>query len=177
MRGWGGQSRSWSEPAGVAEHPRDPTMWFRSTSLVRGSSVAAHCHAATALLTREYQGDHRRCFLTPATTWAANPLDISFHISGSCRNKLGMSKRCGGATETALFGPESTLPPFAIPDEGCWCCVPTSDRLLQPGNELRSGLRMLATEGTAADDALHRFGHVQPRSAEWGVQRHDPVRK
>jgi hypothetical protein len=30
----------------------------------RGSSVTAHCLAATALLTREYQGDYRRQSLT-----------------------------------------------------------------------------------------------------------------
>jgi hypothetical protein len=52
----------------------------------KDTSVTAHCHAATALPTREYQRDHRRCFLTPATTSAANPLDISFHISGVSRN-------------------------------------------------------------------------------------------
>jgi hypothetical protein len=44
--------------------------------------VTAHCHAATAQLTREYQGDHRRYLLTPATTRAAAPsLDNPFHIS------------------------------------------------------------------------------------------------
>jgi hypothetical protein len=39
------------------------------------TSVTAHCHAATAQLTREYQGDLRRDLLTPATTCAAHPLD------------------------------------------------------------------------------------------------------
>jgi hypothetical protein len=44
--------------------------------------VTAHCHAAPALLTREYQGDHRRHVLTPATARAAAPpLDNLFHIS------------------------------------------------------------------------------------------------
>jgi hypothetical protein len=66
-----------------------------------------------------------------------------------------MSKGCSRATETALFGSEATLPPFAIPDERCWCYVPTSDGVVQPGNELRDGLRMLAAEGAVADDALY----------------------
>ena len=44
--------------------------------------MTAHCHAAPALLTREYQGDHRRHVLTPAATRAAAPpLDNPFHIS------------------------------------------------------------------------------------------------
>jgi hypothetical protein len=38
------------------------------------TSVTTHCHAATAQLTREYQGDHRRYVLTPATTCAGHPL-------------------------------------------------------------------------------------------------------
>ena len=37
------------------------------------SSVTAHCHAATARLTREYQGEHRRDVLTPASTCAVHP--------------------------------------------------------------------------------------------------------
>ena len=40
-----------------------------------------HCHAATALLTREYQGDYRRSLLTPATTSDPNTLTRVFHIS------------------------------------------------------------------------------------------------
>ena len=43
-------------------------MRSRLATLVRGSSMTDQCHAATALLTREYQGDHRRQVLTPATT-------------------------------------------------------------------------------------------------------------
>ena len=46
-----------------------------------GSAVTTHCYAATALLTREYQGDHRRYSLPPATTCASTPLDRPFHIS------------------------------------------------------------------------------------------------
>jgi hypothetical protein len=51
----------------------------------KDTSVTAHCHAATALLTREYQGDHRRYVLTPASTCAAlpNPLTTLFHIRSS----------------------------------------------------------------------------------------------
>ena len=47
---------------------------------VKDSLVTAHCHAAPARLTREYQGDHRRYSLTPATTCATTPLDKPFHI-------------------------------------------------------------------------------------------------
>jgi hypothetical protein len=51
------------------------------------TSVTNHCHAATAQPTREYQSDHRRYVLTPATTCAVDrnarcttPLDNTFHI-------------------------------------------------------------------------------------------------
>jgi len=49
--------------------------------LVRGSSATNHCHAAPALLTREYQSDDRRCSLTSATLPVLTPLDRNFHIS------------------------------------------------------------------------------------------------
>jgi hypothetical protein len=48
--------------------------------LVRGSSATNHCHAAPALLTREYQSDDRRCSLTSATLPVLTPLDKNFHI-------------------------------------------------------------------------------------------------
>jgi hypothetical protein len=51
--------------------------------LVRGSSATNHCHAAPALLNREYQGDDRRCFLTSAALPALAPLDKDFHIRRS----------------------------------------------------------------------------------------------
>ncbi len=63
--------------------PRTLVKSMRSqlATLVRGSSVTAHCLAATALLTREYQGDHRRQSLTSTASRATHyPLDISFHI-------------------------------------------------------------------------------------------------
>ncbi len=57
-----------------SENPR-PELCDRELALVvRGSSVTAHCHAATALPTREYQRDHRRYTLTPTTTPAQRPL-------------------------------------------------------------------------------------------------------
>jgi hypothetical protein len=41
--------------------------------LVRGSSATNHCHAAPALLTREYQSDDRRCSLTSTTLFVLTP--------------------------------------------------------------------------------------------------------
>jgi hypothetical protein len=54
----------------------------------KDTSVTAHCHAATALLTREYQGDHRRSILTPASTCTGlpqHPLTTLFHIGSSAK--------------------------------------------------------------------------------------------
>jgi hypothetical protein len=58
----------------------------------KDTSVTAHCHAAPAQLTGEYQSDHRRDVLTPATTGAAHllitprhPLTNTFHIRSFIR--------------------------------------------------------------------------------------------
>ncbi len=57
----------------VPMNPR-PTLCDRELALlVRGSLVTAHCPAATAPLTREYQSDHRRCFLPSAASCAMHP--------------------------------------------------------------------------------------------------------
>jgi hypothetical protein len=48
--------------------------------------VTAHCHAATALLIREYQGDHRRYFPDPGHDLRHCLLDTPFHISRLLKN-------------------------------------------------------------------------------------------
>src|SRR5687768_13583794 len=53
-----------------AEIPRPFYAIPQLAPLVRGSSVTAHCHAATAQLTRAYQSDHRRQNLTSITPCA-----------------------------------------------------------------------------------------------------------
>src|SRR6266542_170663 len=90
--------------------------------------------------------------------------------SGSCRNELGLENGCGRATETASFLAHSTLSAFAVPDERRWRSIPARHPVLQPGDQLLHGFRMLSAQRSAVDDALHRFGHIQPRSAEWRVQ-------
>ena len=47
-------------------------------SSAKDTSATAHCHAAPAELTREYQSDHRRYVLTPATSCAGHPLTTNF---------------------------------------------------------------------------------------------------
>ena len=77
--------------------PRTLVKSMRSqlATLVRGSSVTAHCLAATALLTREYQGDHRRQDLISAAAHATDPLtspSISdFWNSSYCFTSAGRS--------------------------------------------------------------------------------------
>jgi hypothetical protein len=69
-------------------------------SLVRGSSATNHCHAAPALLTREYQSDDPRCSLTSATPPVLTPLDKNFHIRSkviSAWLSLAGSVRASGA--------------------------------------------------------------------------------
>ena len=59
---------------------------------VKDTSVTAHCHAATAQLTREYQSDHRRHVLIPGHDPRCPPtpsdhhlLDKPFHIRSAER--------------------------------------------------------------------------------------------
>jgi hypothetical protein len=68
------------------------TMRSQLATLVRGSSVTAHCLAATALLIREYQGDHRRQDLISAASHATDPL-TSPSISVSCAREHAWSDR------------------------------------------------------------------------------------
>ena len=75
-----GMLRVGAEAGSLAENPRGTLCDTQLAHLVRDSSVTAHCHAATALLPREYQGDHRRLFLTSPRPRSI-PLDKSFHIS------------------------------------------------------------------------------------------------
>jgi hypothetical protein len=74
--------------------------------------VTAHCHAATAQLTREYQGDHRRKVLTPATSCAVHPnhtsppLDNTFHIRSWAWVLQGTVGCCAaevGSTQIRIF--------------------------------------------------------------------------
>ena len=67
---------------------------------------------------------------------------------------------CGGAAESALFCTDPALPSFAVPDERSWVRIPTSDGVLQPGDQLGRALRMLAGQRPATQDALDRLGHV-----------------
>jgi len=79
-----GRGRGWQRlPSTLVHSVVVPTHAPRS---VMDTSVTAHCHAAAAALTREYQSDHRRYVLTPTTTRAVHPhlpsttLTTPFHI-------------------------------------------------------------------------------------------------
>jgi len=84
------RGRSWQRlPRTLVRSCVAPTHVPRSAM---DTSVTAHCHAAPAQLTREYQSDHRRNILTPATTRAVDPcarcttpLTTPFHIRSAER--------------------------------------------------------------------------------------------
>ena len=69
------------------------------------TSVTAHCHAAATVLTREYQGDHRRYDLTPTTTRAVHPdrqstpLTPSFHIRSACAARNDWRRGAAGSPD------------------------------------------------------------------------------
>ena len=106
----------------LSENPRGDLCDRELARLVRGSSVTTHCHAATALLTREYQGDHRRFPLLPTASCAKHParltaltrsrrrlhVDNSFHIRSSpSSSRLGT--RSGCSTVMARTAPKASL--------------------------------------------------------------------
>jgi hypothetical protein len=103
-----GRGRGWQSLPRILVHSFVvPTHVPRS---VMDTSVAAHCHAAPAQLTRVYQSDHRRNVLTPATTCAVHPnrrpptLDNIFHIRSAQR----------GTSEATTGGGGPQAPPTRI---------------------------------------------------------------
>src|SRR6478609_8640285 len=68
-----------------------------------------------------------------------------------------------------------SLPALAVPGEGRGLPVPVAGRLLEPGADLGRAARLLPVERPALEDALDRFGHVQPAAAQGRVERHDAV--
>src|SRR5439155_1754483 len=77
---------------------------------------------------------------------------------------MGRPGRIPGTRE--LVNPRA---PFAIPNEGGRFLIPARYGLLQPGDDLRAAVRMLPAQRAADDDALHGFGHIEPRPAQGGV--------
>src|SRR5687767_14083680 len=86
-----------------------------------------------------------------------------------------MSEGGQGATEAPLPGALAALEALAVPDERSGVGVPARDRVIEPGDQVVLGLRLLSVDGAADDDPLDGFGHVQPRAADRRVERHDAV--
>ena len=64
---------------------------------------------------------------------------------------------------TAIAGSRaSVLPPLAVPGERRGMPVPSIRGLPEPLTDLFRGLRMLAAERAALENALDGFRHVQP---------------
>lgn len=66
---------------------------------------------------------------------------------------------------------------FATPLEWRWMTIPCSRDRLQPSDDFVGGRRLAAFQGSPLQDALDRQGHVQPRTAQWRVHQHNPVRE
>jgi hypothetical protein len=108
----------------ILEHPRHDLCANQRATLVGGSSVTDQCHAATALLTREYQVDSSSPILTltasrattqgaPAALPPKAPLDNYFHIRSLPRNlmegeggaALAQQKGRSGPQDDGVLGP------------------------------------------------------------------------
>ena len=72
-----------------------------------------------------------------------------------------------GATQSvpSLAATRPTCCSFATPLERRGVTIPAACCSLQPINDLSWRGRMLAIQGTAFQDALDRFGHIQPGTA------------
>ena len=90
-----------TEVGSIRRESSPASMRPQLATLVRDSSVTAHCPAAPALPTREYQADHRRQSLTSGAT-CATPLDISFHIRGAAE-RAGLDRALEPAGVYALL--------------------------------------------------------------------------
>src|SRR3712207_4733821 len=78
-----------------------------------------------------------------------------------------------GMSAVAWLSPP--LPALAVPDDRRGLPVPGLGGLLEPGADLGRAPRVLAVERAPLEDALDGLGHVQPATAERGVERHDAV--
>jgi len=80
-----------------------------------------------------------------------------------------------GATEAALARPLAADLALAGPGEGRGGLIPAGDGVVEPADQCRLRLRVLAGQGARDEDALERPGHVQPRAGARRVAWHDPV--
>jgi hypothetical protein len=64
---------------------------------------------------------------------------------------------------------------FAAPFEGSWVEVPTMCNTFQKGDDLLGSFWRLSCQAAAYQNALHRFGHIQPGATNRCVQRHDSM--
>lgn len=64
---------------------------------------------------------------------------------------------------------------FTAPDKGSGLAVPAASHGLQIVNDGLGRLWLLTIEGAADENALDRFGHVEPGTAQRGIERQDPL--
>jgi len=64
---------------------------------------------------------------------------------------------------------------FAAPDKGGRCLVPATRHRLQIGDDGLRGLGLLSVQSTPDENALDGFGHVEPGTAQRGIERQDAV--
>src|SRR5438876_7536284 len=95
--------------------------------------------------------------------------------SGSRRIWLSIGLGRWGAAEVTLAGPPAAFVALAVPDERGWRGVPAHDGVVEPGDQVVLGLRLMPVERPTDEDPLDGLGHIQPGAAERGVQRQDPV--
>ena len=75
----------------------------------------------------------------------------------------------------ALVSPAAAFGALAAPDEGRWIGIPAADGGSQPVHQLVGIRGVLAGQGPADQDALDRFGQVEPRAGDRGIQRQDAL--
>src|SRR5216684_3628839 len=76
---------------------------------------------------------------------------------------------------TTRIGAIAACMPLASPDEGSRMTIPSLDGIPKPIFEDLHIIDMVSLQRSADENALHRFGHVEPRASTRGVQEPNAV--
>src|SRR5579859_5680286 len=72
------------------------------------------------------------------------------------------------------IGPIAAAMSLAAPDEGSRLTIPALDRVGQPVFEDLNIIDMMALQGSADDDPLHRLSHIEPGASTRRVEEPNP---
>src|SRR6266487_1269415 len=99
----------------------------------------------------------------------ADPFVISYRTNTSWQHILGRSPRSALPMTTGI-DPVATGMPLASPDERSRMPIPAFDGVGKPIFEDLHIIDMVSLHRSSDQNALHRFGHVEPRACTRSVE-------